>query len=68
MVDDLAFMHNISASDKEMKHILEVIQEFEPAGVGARDLQECLLLQLERKRYRPELALAIEALESYNFV
>lgn len=47
--DDLAFNLNIEASEDELFKILKVIQEFDPPGVGARDLQECLLIQANRK-------------------
>ncbi|UCG27039.1 MAG: RNA polymerase factor sigma-54 [Bacteroidales bacterium] len=49
IVDDLAFSQNISTTEEELHEILKIIQDFDPAGVGARDLQECLLLQIERK-------------------
>ena len=49
IVDDLAFTQNIRTSEEELEYLLSVIQSFDPAGVGALDLQECLLLQLERK-------------------
>jgi len=49
MVDDLAFLQNITTDTDELNAILKIIQDLEPAGVGARDLRECLLLQLERK-------------------
>jgi RNA polymerase sigma-54 factor len=51
IVDDLAFTQNINATEAEIEDVLFVIQDFEPAGVGARDLRECLLLQLERKHH-----------------
>jgi len=58
--DDLAFMLNMDVPEEELAKILEVIQEFDPPGVGARDLQECLLLQLKRKKHpQQELAIAI---------
>ncbi|TNF40481.1 MAG: RNA polymerase sigma-54 factor [Bacteroidetes bacterium] len=47
--DDLAFNLNMEVSEDELYKILKVIQEFDPPGVGARDLQECLLIQLSRK-------------------
>lgn len=47
--DELAIYHNVDASDKEVEQVLKVLQTFDPAGVGARNLQECLLLQIERK-------------------
>lgn len=49
VVDDLAFSQNISCTVQELESVLKVIQQLDPAGVGARDLQECLLLQLRRK-------------------
>jgi RNA polymerase sigma-54 factor len=48
--DDLAFNMNIEVSEDEVNEILTIIQEFDPPGVGARDLRECLLIQLSRKR------------------
>ncbi len=51
LMDDLAFGFNIQVTEQEIEDVLFVIQDFEPAGVGARDLQECLLLQLERKHH-----------------
>ncbi|MCT4560657.1 MAG: RNA polymerase factor sigma-54 [Crocinitomicaceae bacterium] len=50
LVDDLAFSANVMSDEKEVLHILSLIQELDPAGVGARDLQECLLLQIKRKQ------------------
>ncbi len=49
MVDDLAFSVNLEISEKELEKVLKIIQDFDPAGVGARNLQECLYLQLCRK-------------------
>ncbi|MCD6565348.1 MAG: RNA polymerase factor sigma-54 [Bacteroidales bacterium] len=49
IVDDLAFSQNIKATEEELLFILRIVQDFDPPGVGARDLQECLLLQIERK-------------------
>ena len=49
MVDDLAFAQNIITTKEEILRLLGIIQEFDPAGVGARNLQECLLIQLSRK-------------------
>lgn len=47
--DDLAFYHDTDASVDEIEQVLKVIQEFDPAGIGARNLQECLLIQIRRK-------------------
>ena len=49
--DDLAFTQNMDVSEEELSKVLDIIQEFDPPGVGARDLQECLLLQLHRKHH-----------------
>ena len=50
LVDDMAFRANIETDEEEVLQMLKVIQGFEPAGVGARDLRECLLLQIRRLR------------------
>ncbi len=47
--DDIAFNLNMDVQEEKLEKILKVIQDFDPPGVGARDLRECLLLQLERK-------------------
>ena len=47
--DDLAIKHYIDVSEKEIEQVLKKLQEFDPPGIGARSLQECLLLQVERK-------------------
>lgn len=51
--DDLAFYHDLDASVGEIEDVLLTIQEFDPAGVGARNLQECLLIQIRRKPDSP---------------
>lgn len=51
--DDLAFYHDTDASTQEIEQVLKVIQEFDPAGIGARNLQECLLIQIRRKQDSP---------------
>ena len=50
IIDDLAFYQNISTTEEKLENLLLRIQEMEPAGVGARDLQECLLIQIKRKK------------------
>ena len=47
LVDDLAFRMNITTDEEEVERLLRIIQAFEPSGVGARDLRECLLIQLK---------------------
>ncbi|MDL2261892.1 RNA polymerase factor sigma-54 [Bacteroidales bacterium OttesenSCG-928-I21] len=49
IVDDIAFSQNIDVREEELQDVLNIIQELDPPGVGARDLQECLVLQMERK-------------------
>ncbi len=48
LVDDLAFFKNIECTEEEVEEVLHIIQGLDPAGIGARNLQECLLLQIER--------------------
>lgn len=50
MVDDMAFAQNISTTKEEILEILKIIQEFDPSGIGARNLQECLLIQLYKNK------------------
>ncbi len=66
VVDDIAFSQNISTSLPELQKTLHILQGFDPAGVGARSLQECLLLQLERKEPRTrEIHYAIDVVKHY---
>lgn len=66
LIDDLAFSQNVMAEEIEVEEMLAVIQEFDPAGVGARDLQECLLLQLKRKdQSSPIILQAIEVVKHH---
>jgi RNA polymerase sigma-54 factor len=62
--NDITFLQNILTDENELIPILEAIQELDPPGVGARDLRECLLLQLKRKsRKNGIVKTAIEILE-----
>ena len=65
LVDDLAFRAGVETDEKEVQDMLKVIQEFEPAGVGARDLKECLLLQLRTQKQTPETINARHILTDY---
>lgn len=49
IADELAIYHNIDMSEKEIEDVLHKLQTFDPAGIGARSLQECLLLQIDRR-------------------
>ncbi|TNE75599.1 MAG: RNA polymerase sigma-54 factor [Bacteroidetes bacterium] len=50
IVDDLAFSVNLSVTEEQVEEVLAIVQSLDPAGVGARDLRECLLLQIERNQ------------------
>lgn len=65
IVDDLAFNYNITTTFEEVEKVLLIIQSFDPAGVGARSLQECLLIQLDRKKEKTkEIVLAIDVIKN----
>jgi len=67
IADDLAFSQNILTNEEELEEILRIIQDLDPPGVGARDLQECLLLQImEKDQNDPRVALARQILK-YHF-
>jgi len=59
IVNDLAFNENIKTTEDELEKVLIKIQNFDPPGIGARDLQECLLLQLYKKDYGDNDALTL---------
>lgn len=63
--DDLIFQQNIDVSIPKLEELLSTIQDFEPAGIAARNLQECLLLQLERKGNSSTTSNAIEIITNY---
>jgi len=63
VLDDLAFTQNIYTTIEELEQLLKLVQELDPAGVGARDLKESLLIQLKRKSEQPSRTLAINLLE-----
>jgi len=66
IVNDLAFSQNIETDEDELLEVLRTIQDMEPVGVGARTLQECLLLQIENKNQDiPETSLARKILKYY---
>ena len=65
LVDDLAFSQNVFAEEEEVEEVLKVIQSFDPAGVGARDLQECLLIQLRKRDHLPTVKKAINVVKHY---
>ena len=63
IMDDLAFTQNIYTDEKTIEKVLHIVQDLDPAGVAARTLEECLLLQLKRKEVTPGIELAIQLLE-----
>lgn len=60
IVDDLAFTQNVTTTEDQVEELLAIIQSFEPSGVGARNLQECLLIQLHKKEETENVILAKE--------
>lgn len=66
IVNDLAFSLAIETTEENLERILVVIQDFDPPGVGARDLQECLILQINRKaKFNPDVKLAYKILKDF---
>jgi len=67
LVDDLAFNQNIEASQNEILEVLKIIQTFDPLGIAARNLQECLLIQLQHKTDRSYTTELAEIIIKYYF-
>ncbi|MEO1451144.1 MAG: RNA polymerase sigma-54 factor, partial [Bacteroidota bacterium] len=65
IVNYMAFRQNLSTTVEEVEAVLERIQRFDPPGVGARDLRECLLLQLYRRPSSEPVEIAIQLLERH---
>src|SRR5690606_33130580 len=66
MIDDLAFSQNVMVEEEDVLDMLKVIQSFDPPGIAARDLQECLTLQLRRKDLgNPVIKQAVNIVENY---
>lgn len=65
VVDDLSFRANVETDEEEVLQMLKIIQEFEPLGVGARDLRECLLLQIRSCRKTPAVEHAVKILQNH---
>ena len=64
LTDDLAFTQNIYTDIETVERALKVVQQLDPPGVGARDLQECLLIQLKRKPQSPDTEMAARIIEN----
>ncbi|MBQ5596530.1 MAG: RNA polymerase factor sigma-54 [Rikenellaceae bacterium] len=62
LVDDINFQENLNVTDEKMREIIEQIRTFDPPGVAARDLQDCLLMQLKLKEQTPSVVLATNIL------
>ena len=58
IMDDLAFTQNVYTTEDKINNVLKIVHQLDPAGVGARNLQECLSIQLARKEQAPDVALA----------
>ena len=65
LVDDLAFRMNIETTPEEVEKMLHIIQEFDPPGIGARDLRECLLIQLKGLKQTPDVINALRILTDW---
>lgn len=65
LVDDLAFQENITISDEAMQRIVNIIKQFDPSGIAAYDLRECLMNQLKQKPASEAIDNAIQILERY---
>ncbi len=63
VVDDLAFRAGVTTDEEEVERVLKIVQDLEPVGVGARDLRECLLLQLYARKQSPDTINATRILE-----
>ena len=65
IVDEAEIYQGIETTEKEMLGVLAILQQFEPAGVGARSLQECLILQIKRDEKNPCQRLMLQVMEKY---
>ena len=65
IVDELNIYQGLDTTEKEVEEALHTIQQFDPAGIGAQNLRECLILQLQRKPYSQTTHLALLILEKY---
>ena len=65
ITDDLLFQQNIEVDENEIEQVLHIIQQFDPLGVGARNLQECLEIQLKKKTPTESTVLSLKILDDY---
>ena len=64
IMDDLAFTQNVYTTEENIHNVLKIVHQLDPAGVGARNLQECLSIQLHRKEKTPDTELAINIIDN----
>ena len=64
IMDDLAFTQNVFTTEDKIEEVLHIVHQLDPAGVGARNLQECLSIQLHRKEKHPDVELAIDIIDN----
>jgi len=64
IMDDLAFTQNVYTTEENIRKVLKIVHQLDPAGVGARNLQECLSIQLHRKEKTPDTELAINIIDN----
>jgi len=66
LIDDLAFSQNFIVEEDEVEEMLKIVQSFDPPGIGARNLQECLAIQLRKKdQNNPIIQQAMQVVENY---
>ena len=65
IVDEAEIYQGIETTEQEMLHVLGILQQFDPAGVGARSLQECLILQIKRDEKNPYQSLLLKVMERH---
>ncbi|GGE29178.1 RNA polymerase factor sigma-54 [Sphingobacterium cellulitidis] len=66
LIDDLAFSQNVIVEEDEVEEMLKIVQSFDPPGIGARNLQECLAIQLRKKdQNNPIIQQAMQVVENY---
>ena len=63
LVNDIILRHNLFVAEEDILNVLSIIQSFDPSGIGARNLQECLLIQLKRKTKTPSTELATQIID-----
>ncbi|AUC75149.1 RNA polymerase factor sigma-54 [Olleya sp. Bg11-27] len=63
IVDDLAFTQSVYTDEEKVSRVLKIVHQLDPAGVGARNLQECLSIQLHRKEKQPDVQLAMDIID-----